>query len=52
MLSAVALVGNYVERIYEPVLQMMAEEEVAQEARRDAEAEAELRAMEARRADK
>ena len=52
MLSAVALVGNYVERIYEPILEMQAEAETEQEARRDAEAEVELRAMEARRADK
>ena len=52
MLSAVALVGNYVERIYEPILEMQAEAETEQEARRMAEAEVELREMEARRADK
>lgn len=50
MLSAVALAGNYVERIFEPVLQMMAEEEVAQEKLLTAKAEAEFRAMEAGRA--
>jgi len=49
MLSAVALAGNYVETIFEPILEMQAEAETEQKALRAAEAKQSLEQWEQRK---